>query len=487
MQSWAVMEETAAATPDLSAKGFGGLRGTLIFLFRRVVGIYFRDVEIAGDVPRADTGGRIFAANHVNGLVDPILVLTQAPCPISPVAKSTLWKIPGLTWLLDAADAVPIVRKRDDPTKTAKDNDAIFERVGAHLAGRGNILIFPEGTSHNEPHLLTLKSGAGRMLARARDDGGKNLTFQAVALEFDAREVFRSRTLLLFGPVRAVDDVVAARPDVDLAQAITDVIRDDLSELLVEGSTWEERILLVRAAEMFANGEPSEAAAAVASALRSLAQMNELGRRIEEARRLLHASAPEVVTALETEVATYWAALEDAGATDDLVVRFARRTLAAAAGQAVGVEPSVAPERIAWGALRVLTLPLALIGMILYWLPYQVPRAVTKRLHGDPDVTSTYKLGIGLLVHPLWAALAVTVAFFRLETALAVLATCIVFTSPFAALPWLDRFDRLAARGRLLAPREDRRELLVALAVQRATLMRALEKARARAFGEVDA
>src|SRR6476661_8072749 len=135
--------------PDTAAADFGSVRAAVRFLFQRVVGIYFRDVEIAGVVPRPDTGGRIFAANHVNALVDPILVLTQAPCPISPVAKSTLWKIPGLKWILDAADAVPIVRKRDDPTKTAKDNDAIFERVGAHLAARGNILIFPEGTSHN--------------------------------------------------------------------------------------------------------------------------------------------------------------------------------------------------------------------------------------------------------------------------------------------------------------------------------------------------
>jgi glycerol-3-phosphate O-acyltransferase/dihydroxyacetone phosphate acyltransferase len=461
----------ASAQPQ----GFGGARGAIRFVFQRVVSIYFRDVEIAGAVPRPDTGGRIFAANHVNALVDPILVLTQAPCPISPVAKSTLWKIPGLKWLLDAADAVPIVRKRDDPTKTAKDNDAIFERVGAHLAARGNILIFPEGTSHNEPHLIALRTGAGRMLAHARASGAKDLTFQAVALEFDEREVFRSRTLLLFGPVRAVDDVVIARPEAELAQAITDVIKDDLSELLVEGSTWEERILVVRAAEMFANGDPT-----LGRGPRSLAQINELGRRIESARRLLHASAPETVAAIEARVAAYWTALEDAGASDALVARFARRTLAAAAGEAVGVEPSVAPSVVAWGALRVLTLPLALLGMLLYWVPYQLPRQVARRLHGDPDVTSTYKLGVGLLVHPLWAAILITLAFVKLPTALATIAAAIVMTSPFAALPWLDRWDRLSARLELFAPREDRRERLVALAKERAASMRALEEARDR-------
>ena len=465
--------------PDMPA-GFGSVRSGLLILFRRIVAIYFRDVEIAGEVPRHDTGGRVFAANHVNALVDPILVLTQAPCPISPVAKSTLWKIPGLAWLLNAADAVPIVRKRDDPTKTAKDNDAIFERVGAHLASRGNILIFPEGTSHNEPHLLALKTGAGRMLARAKEDGGTGLTFQAVALEFDAREVFRSRTLVIFGPVRSVDEVGAAAPDVDLAQAITERIRADLSELLVEGSTWEERILLVRAAEMFANGDPTTPAVAEAT---SLTQMNELGRRIEEARRVLHASAPEVLGHLESRVGAYWTALDDAGASDELVVRFARRSHAAAAGDEVGVEPSVSIEAAAWSSLRLLALPLAAIGMVLYWLPYQLPRAVTRRLHGDADVTSTYKLGIGLLVHPLWAAIVITACFLRLDVSLAMLAAGIVLASPFAALPWLDRWDRLASRLTLVGPREDRQARLVALAGERATLMSDLETARIQAFG----
>lgn len=108
---------------------------------------------------------------------------------------------------------------------------------------------------------------------------------------------------MLFGPVRAVEDVVAAKPDADLAQAITDVIRDDLSELLVEGSTWEERILVVRAAEMFANGDDS-----LGPAVRSLALINEIGRRIEAARRALSTSAPEAVTALESRVASYWSA-----------------------------------------------------------------------------------------------------------------------------------------------------------------------------------
>ena len=452
----------------------GGLRSALQLVFGRIISIYFREIEIAGDVPRPDTGGRLFAGNHVNGLVDPILVLTQAPCAISPIAKSTLWKIPGLAWVLDAADAVPIKRKRDDPNKSVKENDEVFERIAAHLGGGGNILIFPEGTSHNEPHLIALRSGAGRMLAQSRANGAKGLTVQAVALEFDERDIFRSRALVLFGPVRDIDEIASTAPDVDSAtKAITTVIRDDLSELLVEAETWEQRIALVRAAEMFANDACD----------RSLARMNQLGRRIEEARRVLGASDPATVSAIEKRVDDYWAALEDAGASDDLVARFTRRARALEAGEAVGEEPRVASSRIAWRALRVVTLPLAVIGMTLWYLPYQVPRAVTRRLGDDPDVSSTYKLGVGLLVHPLWAALLIGLAFWRLPTESALVATLVVLASPFAALPWLDRWDRVAARVRMLAPSEDRRDRLAALAKERAGVMADLATARDRAEG----
>ena len=255
----------------------GFTRQALVFVFRSAIRIYFRRIEVIGEVP--DPGHAredFFCGNHVNGLVDPTLVLTTAPCAISPVGKSTLWKIPGLSWLLDAVDAVPIVRRRDDPTKSAAANDEVFDRVALHLVKGGNILIFPEGTSHNEPHLLGLRSGAGRMLARAKRDAA-GLTFQAVALEFDARAIFRSRALLVYGPVREVDAIGEVGDE--LARAITEQTSKDLSELLVEGTTWDEHRLIVRVAEMFANDgevEPS-----------TMASRNDIGRRVEEARRAL--------------------------------------------------------------------------------------------------------------------------------------------------------------------------------------------------------
>src|SRR5687768_2100943 len=96
--------EPRATTPELPS-----VRGVLVSAFRRLMRLYFRDIERVGEPPGPDTQGRIVVSNHTNALIDPILVLTDAACEISPVAKSTLWNVPGLRWILDRAGAVPIV------------------------------------------------------------------------------------------------------------------------------------------------------------------------------------------------------------------------------------------------------------------------------------------------------------------------------------------------------------------------------------------
>lgn len=389
-------------------------------VFRFVRHLYFRVTEVVGEAPTTSTRGRLFAANHVNGLIDPILVMTKAPCPIAPLAKSTLWKVPVLRWLLDAVDAVPVHRRKDDPQKDVASNAAMFDRVAEHLGRGGNVLVFPEGTSHNEPHLSPLKSGAGRMLARAYESGARELTFQAVGLEFDARDTFRSRALIVYGPVRSVDALALAavgdRPEESLARAITEQLRLDLGELIVEGATWEEHRLIARVATLFANE----------SGDRTLATWNEIGRKVEAARRSMGDDDPRH-RRIALAVARYDDALDATGLTDDEVLNPTRSE----------------PKRRRRGALLLLTLPLAIPGATLYALPYRIPRLVARRLaKGGADEVSTYKLATGLVVYPLWALGLAASSLALLPPPLSLAGVAVVFASPFAALRWLDHLEQ---------------------------------------------
>lgn len=439
---------TPMPAPPPTAPSTGLVREALRLTFRRIIRIYFRTIESTGNVPAKDTRGRLFVSNHVNALVDPILVLTSAPCAVSPIGKSTLWSIPGLRWLLDAVDAVPIVRKKDDPGKAAGSNEEVFDRIADALSGGANILIFPEGVSHNEPRLLEPKTGAARMLARAKARGGRGLSFQAVALEFDERDVFRSRCLLLYGPVRELDDIEAEGEA--LITAITERVRDDLSELLVEGATWPERLLIARVAEMLANDTGD----------RSLARWNSIGRQVEAASKALRGVDEATVERVRAAVDGYHALLTREGLGD--------------AQLAEGADP---PGQAARALGLLLLLPLSLLGILLYALPYPLPRLVARRSATSGDEVSTLKLGAGLLVHPLWAAGLITAAFVCLPWPFALTAAALVLTSPFAALALLDvspeirRSLRFAARaGKLAELRAARREALARIDETRARL-----------------
>jgi len=390
------------------------LRGALVSTFRRVMRLYFRDIERVGHAPRADTRGRVFVSNHYNALIDPILVLTDAACEISPIAKSTLWNVPGLKWLLDRAGAVPIVRRKDSPEKAASANDAAFEKIAAHLSSGGNILIFPEGTSHSEPQLAPLKTGAARMLLAAERAGGEPPTFQAAALEFDERTTFRSRCLVLWGPVRRFAEV-AGQTDDERVAAATAQMDEDLRELLVEGETHDERRRIARVAELLAHDAGTD----------SLGAWNDFGRKVEIAARTLSdaASHGEGGTTGHTQVVAarvdaYFAALAQLGIGD---------------AQVVGNLPARARPPL-WK--QVALAPLAASGIALYALPYFIPRFVARK--SDADAVSTVKLGAALVVYPLWMGGLVGASLLLLPPLLSFGAAAIAIASPFAALAWMD-------------------------------------------------
>lgn len=424
--------------------------------------VYFRSVQSIGAVPAATVGGRVFVANHHNALVDPILILTDAPCAISPVAKSTLWKIPGFRWLLDIAGAVPIVRRQDAPDKSADSNDDAFAKIAQHLARGGNILIFPEGISHAEPSLAPLRSGAARMLLAAHALApAAELSFQAVALEFDERDIFRSRTALLWGPPRLLADVAndAAVP-LDAtkdatreatAATVTAQMAQDLRGLIIESASREDRLLIGRVAQLVTNATLENASAT------SLGDELAIARTVAAVGQQVQTSSPAHIDAVRVAVEAYFAALGTAELRDiDVAQPDRRRPLG---------------ELLRLG----ISAPLALVGLLLYALPYPLPRLIARRAD-DADMVSTLKLGVALLMYPLYASLLVALALWLLPHGLAAAAATAAVVSPFVTVWWLDRWQQRPGR---LATRSS--EIRTSLRGLRAAALQAVELAHAQA------
>ena len=175
-----------------------GLDRLLALLTRLVLRVFFREVEVAG-LERVPSGGPVLVvANHVNSLVDPLLLIAFLGLRPRILAKSTLWRHPVVAPLLILAGAVPVYR-RQDKADTSR-NFQTFRRCRAVLAGGGAVMLFPEGTSHSQPYRLPLKTGAARIaLETEAGHGPLGLRIVPVGLRYEAKGEFRSRVLIQVG------------------------------------------------------------------------------------------------------------------------------------------------------------------------------------------------------------------------------------------------------------------------------------------------
>lgn len=436
------------------------LRRAITWLFvRLVLPAYFRDIDVIGAAPSSDVRGRLFVSNHVNAILDPILVFATCAPPISPVAKSTLWKVPGLRFLLGVVDSVKIIRRVDEPSKQGGSNDQVFDEVAAWLLGGGNILIFPEGTSHNEPHLVALRSGASRMLERAGELGRLDtVTVQSVALTFDDREQARSCVLVEYGPVFTASEIEGAGEVATNAQAFrkafNERIRKDLTDRLVEGRTWDEFRFFSRSAEMLANDEKDA----------RLRTWKKWGSRVAAAARRAEAeetaseaarSDEAVQTAMETARRAVTAYFEE----------LASRSLL---DEDVAHPPSPFDGLVAKLILLVIS-PVALFGIFVQGIPYAATRYFAGRVKSG-DETGTIRMGVALALHPPWTVAVLVAALVALPFPWSVSVAALILLSPIATIAWIDtlpsiarRWRRLRARGSLPSLKTRRSEAIALL------------------------
>ena len=411
-------------------------------LARLLIALFFREVEVVGRerIPRGVP--LLVVANHVNSLIDPILVMGYVGVRPRILAKSTLWRHPVVAPLLLLAGAVPVFRHQDDADVSR--NLDTFGRCRETLARAGAVLLFPEGKSHNQPHQLPLKTGAARIALETESAHGPlGLQVLPVGLTYEAKDRFGSRVLVFVGdPVPVAPFVDAYRAHARTAvRELTARLSDDLEAVTVSHRTWEEARLVDRAARLMAD----DAVLSHRFSLRSQV-MREYGA--------LRESAPDRADALERAVDAYDQSLAALGLEDaDLDPDAAR----------------VPPGGRGWEALLVVP---GLVGVALNWLPFRMPGWISARLSRTPDEPATTKLLGALALFPLFWLLEATVAAalggWRWGLALAVLAPA----TGYAAL-------RAFARGRpWRGPVLDAHErLLGELRNQRARLRQALADA----------
>src|ERR1700722_5052794 len=213
--SWSASKKSPCAAQKNSANAESNTRNMrvpgLYSLMRGIIslglGFYFRRIERFHAERVPETGPVLFTCNHPNSLTDSFVVGASVPRKVNFVATVQLFQFKPLKWLLSNCGVIPINRVKDDPRAMRSVADT-FEACYRVLERGEAIGIFPEGITHDDPQLKTVKTGAARMALELenRQAGKLGLRVVPVGLTLSAKEEYRSEVLVNFGqPIRAAD------------------------------------------------------------------------------------------------------------------------------------------------------------------------------------------------------------------------------------------------------------------------------------------
>jgi 1-acyl-sn-glycerol-3-phosphate acyltransferase len=198
------------------------VRRLLSWIARFACTLLLRRVEVA-DAARLPRGRPVLlVANHFNGFVDPVVLASVLPRLPRLVAKASLTKLPLLRAVARRAGVVFVHRRVDVPAGSV-DNDAAFAECHRALVRRDTIAIFPEGTTHDRPHLDPIKTGAARIALGARTAGARDIAIVPVGLTFPDKVALRTSALVQFGEPIDLDTVCPAAVGVGDADAVRDL------------------------------------------------------------------------------------------------------------------------------------------------------------------------------------------------------------------------------------------------------------------------
>jgi 1-acyl-sn-glycerol-3-phosphate acyltransferase len=215
--------------------------------------IFFKKINLSGTPYPGKSV--IWAANHSSAIVDPAVMIGLTPAHIRPLAKHTLWEIPAMKTMLNLTKAIPVNRLQDmkkdliaqkemleqgnfEQDWRAKVNNEAFQKVSEALLQGDNILIFPEGLSHDDPHIYQFKSGFARMALQAMSkatDPKFSVVVQPVVIDYSEKDEFRSEL-----SVHYCEPVVITSQDFSVSDILVSV-RESMENGFASFFNWDEK------------------------------------------------------------------------------------------------------------------------------------------------------------------------------------------------------------------------------------------------------
>ncbi|MFQ5935359.1 MAG: 1-acyl-sn-glycerol-3-phosphate acyltransferase [Acidiferrobacterales bacterium] len=365
-------------TGELSARGRSTTllqRGWRRFC-RIMVRIFYRRREAHGLHKIPPQGPVLLCANHPNALADPIIIQAFCPRIVHPLARSGLFEHPLMRPFLTIIQAVPIYRRQDAGSDIRRNVES-FARCHEFLAQGEVLLIFPEGQTHSDAELRTIRTGAARLARGSVEATGTAPTVLPVGLTFSRKGHFRGSVLLEVGDAVDISSLEGEQPE-DTVRRVTGMIENGLRAITINAETPDDIELSRRLERFFALRRGRYRRSSLRQRFRAL-------KKLIDSQRILRERAPEQVANLSRHLFHFERLCRHFGVHDyyltlhynaGAVTRFVLRTL----------------------FMLVVILPLALWGLINSGVPLILTKNLVPRLAKGSQEYDTARMTLALAV-----------------------------------------------------------------------------------------
>lgn len=332
--------------------------------------VFYKKVQIVGAENVPKNKPVIFASNHQNAFMDPVLIAVNLTKPTYYLVRADVFKKPLVAKIFDSINMMPVYRERDG-VDTKQANLAVFDRCYDILRKNWPIIIFPEGNHGRHKTLRPLKKGFARIAVGAEEKYGKEIDVQIVpvGLNYSDHHNMGSEFLLVFNEPIRTNDYLTELDNPFQINALRKKLKESMSDAIIDIQSSEYYNTIHELMFMFEHLLVNQNASLYAK----FKKQKEFIKNAE----LYFKDHPD--NTIEEETVDFKKSVEEQGLRYWLFKQDRHATLLSLLG-------------------LTLFAPVHLYGVINNYIPYRLPVWFVENKVKDPQFQSSMKMALGVLL-----------------------------------------------------------------------------------------
>lgn len=425
---------------------------------------FFRKIQVLG-TENVIPGPVIFAINHPNNLIDSLVVAYAIERKIHYLATAQLFRNKIMSLFLHKMGVIPVYRKQDDASHGDK-NVSMFQACYDVLKEGGAIGIYPEGTTHAEPRIRKIKTGAARIALETENLYHPGVKVVPVGLNFSVRKSFRSEVIVSIGPPITASTYLEKyqlAPTEIVGQLTDDIQKAIEAQVIVIDEP--ELDMLVKQIEEIYKGELIRDLIEIRGLKKEEIDRFQLSKRLIAGIHYFNEKNPDLIRRIQEEIEAYTGRLKKIKVHDREI-------------ESLVNNPTSYKRFLLRIVLMLICLPLALWGAINHFLPYQISRIISRKIAKRETDYATVRILSGIVLYTAFYGAQIYFVFrwFGLFPAI-IYGISLPIAGAFAYY-YKEKFRKMREDFKLLSIMFTRKQLLQKLVEQRERLIALMDEAK---------